>query len=73
MDDFWRMIWERRTLVIVAVVEMVPRGTDTEVTAYWGSKEGDTKQFWDLSITTVGVEDRIEFIVSKLVVTNLKV
>jgi hypothetical protein len=67
------MIWERRTLIIVAVVEMVAKKNETDVTEYWGSRENETKQFWDLSITTVGVEDRIEFIVSKLVVTNLKV
>jgi tyrosine-protein phosphatase non-receptor type 9 len=71
--DFWRMIWEQRTLVITAVVEMVARKLDYEVVEYWGMHKGETKQFWDLSIETIKVEDHVDYILTKLILTNVKV
>jgi protein tyrosine phosphatase len=66
------MIWEQKSLVIVAVIKVINNIKDHPVVDYWAKQTGDSVKFWVLSIKTVATEDKGNFILSMLNVTNLK-
>jgi hypothetical protein len=66
------MIWEQKSLVIVAVIEKA-KPFQVPIPQYWPEEEGRTLKFWNLKIKTTKIENFGSFILSRLKVTNLKV
>ncbi|XP_043472751.1 tyrosine-protein phosphatase non-receptor type 9 isoform X3 [Leptopilina heterotoma] len=70
--DFWRMIWEQQTLVIVMTTRVVERGR-TKCAQYWGPEPGDEVSAGGFTVTTLEVDTNPDYTVSKLLLANNKV
>ncbi|XP_043671347.1 tyrosine-protein phosphatase non-receptor type 9 isoform X2 [Vespula pensylvanica] len=69
--DFWRMIWEQQTLVIVMTTRVVERGR-TKCAQYWGPEPGDEVQAGGFTVTTLEVDINPDYTISMLLLTNNK-
>ncbi|KAI4500722.1 hypothetical protein M0802_004314 [Mischocyttarus mexicanus] len=69
--DFWRMIWEQQTLVIVMTTRVIERGR-TKCAQYWGPKPGDEVQAGGFTVTTLEVDINPDYTISMLLLTNNK-
>ncbi|TGZ50105.1 Tyrosine-protein phosphatase non-receptor type 9 [Temnothorax longispinosus] len=69
--DFWRMVWEQQTLVVVMTTRVVERGR-TKCAQYWGPEPGDEVQAGGFTVTTLEVDTNPDYTVSMLLLTNNK-
>ncbi|GAB1859994.1 Tyrosine-protein phosphatase non-receptor type 9 [Camponotus japonicus] len=69
--DFWRMVWEQQTLVIVMTTRVVERGR-TKCTQYWNPEPGYDVQVGGFTITTLEVDKNRDYTISMLLITNTK-
>ncbi|KOX76861.1 Tyrosine-protein phosphatase non-receptor type 9 [Melipona quadrifasciata] len=69
--DFWRMIWEQQTLVVVMTTRVVER-TRTKCAQYWGPEPGDEVQAGGFTVTTLEVDTNPDYTISMLLLTNNK-
>ncbi|XP_072759821.1 tyrosine-protein phosphatase non-receptor type 9 [Anoplolepis gracilipes] len=69
--DFWRMVWEQQTLVIVMTTRVVERGR-TKCTQYWNPEPDYDVQWGGFTITTLEVEKNRDYTISNLLITNTK-
>lgn len=70
--DFWRMIWEQHTLVVVMTTRVMERGRP-KCHQYWETEEGAEATYGDFSVRTVAVETDPNYIVTSVSLTNKKV
>ncbi|XP_034939703.1 tyrosine-protein phosphatase non-receptor type 9 isoform X2 [Chelonus insularis] len=69
--DFWRMIWEQQTLVVVMTTRVIERGR-TKCAQYWGPEPGDEVSAGGFTVTTLDVETNPDYTISMLLLTNNK-
>ncbi|XP_031789577.1 tyrosine-protein phosphatase non-receptor type 9 [Nasonia vitripennis] len=69
--DFWRMVWEQQTLVIVMTTRVVERGR-TKCAQYWGPEPGDQVTAGNFTITSLEVDTNPDYTITKLLLTNNK-
>ncbi|XP_046489055.1 tyrosine-protein phosphatase non-receptor type 9 isoform X2 [Neodiprion pinetum] len=69
--DFWRMVWEQQSLVVVMTTRVVERGR-TKCAQYWGPKPGDEVSAGGYTVTTLEVETNPDYTISMLLLTNDK-
>ncbi|XP_012278833.1 tyrosine-protein phosphatase non-receptor type 9 [Orussus abietinus] len=69
--DFWRMVWEQQTLVVVMTTRVVERGR-TKCAQYWGPKPGDEESAGGFTVTTLEVCTNPDYTISMLLLTNDK-
>ncbi|XP_011693330.1 PREDICTED: tyrosine-protein phosphatase non-receptor type 9 [Wasmannia auropunctata] len=69
--DFWRMVWEQQTLVVVMTTRVVERGR-TKCAQYWGPEPGDEVQAGGYTVTTLEVDTNPDYTISMLLLTNNK-
>uniref|UniRef100_A0A0C9QC45 Ptpn9_0 protein n=1 Tax=Fopius arisanus TaxID=64838 RepID=A0A0C9QC45_9HYME len=69
--DFWRMIWEQQTLVVVMTTRVVERGR-TKCAQYWGPEPGDEVSIGGFTVTTLEVDTNPDYTISMLLLTNTK-
>ncbi|XP_043942806.1 receptor-type tyrosine-protein phosphatase C-like [Protopterus annectens] len=71
VDDFWKMIWEQQSTIIVMVTRC-EEGNRNKCAEYWPTLEKGTKTFGDI-LVTISEEKRCpDYIIRKLHVTNKK-
>ncbi|XP_054714522.1 tyrosine-protein phosphatase non-receptor type 9-like [Uloborus diversus] len=69
--DFWRMVWEQESQVIVMTTKALERGR-VKCGQYWPIEENVTQEYGDFDVFNAGVEDFADYIISNLVLTNKK-
>ncbi|XP_043942805.1 receptor-type tyrosine-protein phosphatase C-like [Protopterus annectens] len=70
VDDFWKMIWEQQSTIIVMVTRC-EEGNRNKCAEYWPTLEKGTKTFGDI-LVTISEEKRCpDYIIRKLHVTNV--
>lgn len=70
--DFWRMVWEQHSLVIVMTTRAMERGRP-KCHQYWEPVVGDEATYGQFLIKTVSIETNDDYTVSTLQITNKKV
>lgn len=71
-SDFWRMVWEQGTLVIVMTTRAVERGR-VKCGQYWPLQDGQHVVYGDFAVTTQAVEHEEDYTVTHLLLSDLKV
>ncbi|XP_014229396.1 tyrosine-protein phosphatase non-receptor type 9 [Trichogramma pretiosum] len=71
IPDFWRMVWEQQSLVIVMTTRVVERGRN-KCAQYWGPEIGDQVTAGGYNVTTLEVDRSSEYTISKLLLTKTK-
>lgn len=69
--DFWRMIWDQESHIIVMTTKTVERGR-AKCGQYWPAEENTVQEYEDFDVYNSGVEYFPDYIVSNLVLTNKK-
>ncbi|XP_015609810.1 tyrosine-protein phosphatase non-receptor type 9 isoform X2 [Cephus cinctus] len=69
--DFWRMVWEQQTLVVVMTTRVVERGR-TKCAQYWGPEPGDEVSAGGFTVTTLEVDTNPDYTISMLLLKNDK-
>ncbi|KAK0084224.1 hypothetical protein PV325_007436 [Microctonus aethiopoides] len=69
--DFWRMVWEQQTLVVVMTTRVIERGR-TKCAQYWGPEPGDEISAGSFTVTTLEVDINPDYTVSMLLLANNK-
>ncbi|XP_060525616.1 tyrosine-protein phosphatase non-receptor type 9-like [Cylas formicarius] len=69
--DFWRMIWEQHTLVIVMTTRVMERGRP-KCHQYWETEEGAEASYGYFAVKTVTVETDPNYTVTTIQLTNKK-
>ncbi|XP_014255868.1 tyrosine-protein phosphatase non-receptor type 9-like [Cimex lectularius] len=70
-DDFWRMVWEQGTVVIVMTTRVVERAR-YKCWQYWPPDAGTTQTYGIFTVQTMAVESHADFIVSIISLVNTK-
>lgn len=70
--DFWHMIWDQETHVIVMTTKTTERGR-VKCGQYWPAEENTLQTYDDFDVYNSGVEYFADYIVSNLFLTNKKV
>lgn len=70
--EFWRMVWEQQTLVVVMTTRVMERGR-TKCAQYWPDQEGGVAMHGFFSVTTQAIEEHPDYVISSLLLTNTKV
>lgn len=70
--DFWKMVWEQMSVVIVMTTRAVERGR-TKCGQYWPPDKGSSVTHEGFKIENLDVEAQPEFALTRLRVTNTKV
>ncbi|CAH0687731.1 unnamed protein product [Spodoptera exigua] len=70
-SDFWRMVWEQGTLVIVMTTRAVERGR-VKCGQYWPLADGQHVVYGDFAVTTQAVEHDEDYTVTHLLLSDLK-
>ncbi|GFS28933.1 tyrosine-protein phosphatase non-receptor type 9 [Trichonephila inaurata madagascariensis] len=69
--DFWRMVWDQESHIIVMTTKTVERGR-IKCGQYWPAEENTVQEYEDFDVYNSGVEYFPDYIVSNLVLTNKK-
>ncbi|XP_030746081.1 tyrosine-protein phosphatase non-receptor type 9-like [Sitophilus oryzae] len=69
--DFWRMVWEQHTLVIVMTTRAMERGRP-KCHQYWESEEGGETVYGHFGVKTLAVETDPDYTVTTIGLTNMK-
>ncbi|ERL85919.1 tyrosine-protein phosphatase non-receptor type 9 [Dendroctonus ponderosae] len=69
--DFWRMIWEQHTLVIVMTTRVMERGRP-KCHQYWETEEGAENTYGYFIVRTIAVETDPNYVVTTISLTNRK-
>uniref|UniRef100_A0A1B6D8V8 Tyrosine-protein phosphatase domain-containing protein n=2 Tax=Clastoptera arizonana TaxID=38151 RepID=A0A1B6D8V8_9HEMI len=67
--DFWRMVWEQQTLVVVMTTRAMERGR-TKCAQYWQEEEGASANHGYFKVTTQAIEQHPDYVISSLLVKN---
>lgn len=67
--DFWRMVWEQQTLVVVMTTRVMERGR-CKCAQYWAEEEGGTATHGNFTVTTQAVEQHPDYVISSLLLHN---
>lgn len=70
--DFWRMVWEQETVVIVMTTRTVERYRQ-KCGQYWPLDDESNVEFDNFQIFNNGVEQFTDYVISSLVLSNKKV
>lgn len=70
--DFWRMVWEQHSLVIVMTTGTVEQGRP-KCGQYWPVAPNTQTTYQGFSVLTQSVESNPDYRVTEMLVTNLKV
>lgn len=70
--DFWRMIWEQHTLVIVMTTRVMERGRP-KCHQYWETDVDSEANYGQFTIKTTSIESNSDYTVSTINLTNNKV
>lgn len=71
-SDFWRMVWEQHSLVIVMTTRAIERGR-TKCHQYWEQDPGEEATYGHFTIRTISVETEADYTIYSLQLTNNKV
>ncbi|XP_053490562.1 receptor-type tyrosine-protein phosphatase C isoform X11 [Ictalurus furcatus] len=71
VGDFWAMIWEQKTSIIVMVTRC-EEGNKNKCAQYWPSMERETEIFEDLVVKIKGEENCPDYIIRHLTLMNRK-
>uniref|UniRef100_A0A8C5QNL7 Receptor-type tyrosine-protein phosphatase C n=1 Tax=Leptobrachium leishanense TaxID=445787 RepID=A0A8C5QNL7_9ANUR len=69
MNDFWRMIWEQKSTIIVMVTRC-EEGNRNKCAQYWPTEEGDSAMFGDIEVTMREEKFFPDYISRKLHITH---
>lgn len=69
--DFWRMVWEQHTVVIVMTTRVMERNR-VKCGQYWEPSEGDVIEHGHLQIKTLSIDTTENHTISSLEMKNLK-
>ncbi|XP_075040272.1 receptor-type tyrosine-protein phosphatase C, partial [Mixophyes fleayi] len=69
MNDFWRMIWEQKSTIIVMVTRC-EEGNRNKCAQYWPSVEEETEVFGDIVVKITEEKFFPDYITRKLHITN---
>ncbi|XP_073989269.1 protein tyrosine phosphatase Meg2 [Rhodnius prolixus] len=70
-DDFWRMVWEQGTLVVVMTTRVVERGRH-KCWQYWPIEADTAHVYGSFTVQTISVDTRPDYVVSQLILINNK-
>lgn len=70
--DFWKMVWEQMSVVIVMTTRAVERGR-TKCGQYWPPDKGSSVTHEGFKIENTDVEGQSDFALTRLRLTNTKV
>ncbi|KAH8314778.1 hypothetical protein KR074_004649 [Drosophila pseudoananassae] len=70
-QDFWRMVWEQRCLVIVMTTRVMERGR-VKCGQYWEPTEDSSLEFGNYHVRTITVECNEDYTVASLELRNIK-
>ncbi|XP_066504490.1 receptor-type tyrosine-protein phosphatase C isoform X3 [Hoplias malabaricus] len=71
VEDFWRMIWEQQTSIIVMVTRC-EEGNKNKCAQYWPSVERETEIYDDFVVKIKGEENCPDYIIRRLTLMNRK-
>ncbi|XP_073449057.1 receptor-type tyrosine-protein phosphatase C isoform X4 [Aquarana catesbeiana] len=69
MTDFWRMIWEQKSTIIVMVTRC-EEGNRNKCAQYWPSVDGETEEYGDIVVKITDQKLFPDYITRKLHVTH---
>ncbi|XP_059060414.1 tyrosine-protein phosphatase non-receptor type 9-like [Achroia grisella] len=69
--DFWRMVWEQGTVVVVMTTRAVERGR-VKCGQYWPLTAGGRALYGNIAVTTEAVDQEDDYIVSHLLLTDVR-
>ncbi|XP_075688353.1 receptor-type tyrosine-protein phosphatase C [Rhinoderma darwinii] len=69
MNDFWRMIWEQKSTIIVMVTRC-EEGNRNKCAQYWPSNEDKTEEYGDITVKIKMEKLFPDYITRKLHITN---
>uniref|UniRef100_A0A3B3Q821 protein-tyrosine-phosphatase n=1 Tax=Paramormyrops kingsleyae TaxID=1676925 RepID=A0A3B3Q821_9TELE len=69
VTDFWRMVWEQQSSIIVMVTRC-EEGNRNKCAQYWPSQERDTEIFEEFIVKINGEDHFPDYIIRRLCVTN---
>ncbi|KAK9743602.1 Protein-tyrosine phosphatase [Popillia japonica] len=69
--DFWKMVWEQHSLVIVMTTRVMERGRP-KCLQYWPNDVDGEMTYGDFKIRTISIESNSDYTLSSLILTNLK-
>ncbi|KAJ8714639.1 hypothetical protein PYW07_002864 [Mythimna separata] len=69
--DFWRMVWEQGTLVVVMTTRAVERGR-VKCGQYWPLSDNARVVYGDFAVTTQAVEHEDDYTITHLLLTDLR-
>jgi protein tyrosine phosphatase len=72
VEDFWLMIWQEQTLVIVMTTPLNEGGHE-KCFPYWHLNEGGKAVYGQFDVRTVSVAKGEDFITTNIEISNLKV
>lgn len=70
-SDFWRMVWEQGTVVVVMTTRVMERSRQ-KCWQYWPLEEGSSETYGQFTLTTVSVDKQADYVVSVLDLVNNK-
>lgn len=70
--DFWRMVWEQQSLVIVMTTRVKER-MRVKCDQYWPEEQGMDVTYGNFLISNYNVESHADFIITSLLLSNTKV
>ncbi|XP_022244289.1 tyrosine-protein phosphatase non-receptor type 9-like isoform X2 [Limulus polyphemus] len=69
--DFWQMVWEQEVLLIVMTTRTIERSR-AKCGQYWPKQKESSAEYGEFHIFNNGVEHFKDYVVTQLVLTNLK-
>lgn len=69
MNDFWRMIWEQKSTIIVMVTRC-EEGNRNKCAQYWPSNDDEMEEYGDVTVRNTEEKFFPDYIIRKLHITN---
>lgn len=70
--DFWQMLWDQKSLVIVMTTKTTERGR-VKCFQYWDSKPDESSVYGIFETKTTAVETNEDYTVTSIEIKNIKV